>query len=222
MNIAATTTILRYLENTDRALSRTLREKSVATAASSKKRNALLSGEELVKQIDQNREVVARYIGWKRNYVPQNPEELVSTIVALAEIAGMNVLPEGIFRSWKYDGTENIRFSENQLIDPRAIFSTLYELASDLLMQLKNANDSARGLQIVASAEWDIVVGPLHPFYDACGRVSRYFSTLLCLSFSLPLVWRGDRDAYFSHAVQGKQAFIGYFLSCDRVTLPTL
>ena len=32
---------------------------------------------------------------------------------------------------------------------------------------------------LAAWAEWELIGGPLHPFYDGCGRISRAFSALL-------------------------------------------
>ena len=74
-------------------------------------------------------------------------------------------------------------------------------------------------LRAIAGVEWDIAVGPLHTFYDACGRISRYFATLLFLWHSLPVVDRGERQIYFDHAIRGRAAFQQHYLTCPRCLL---
>ena len=74
-------------------------------------------------------------------------------------------------------------------------------------------------LELIAHIEWELGVGPLHPFYDGCGRISRYFSALISLWTDTPLVRHQSRDEYFQHARGGEQAFAKYFLSCERKRL---
>jgi hypothetical protein len=212
--------ILQYLQKTDEALSRTVQNRSVATAASAKKQPALLAGKKLTQQIDQNRELVAEYVGWKQKYTLRSTEDFLSSILTIAEISGLNLFPRSSFRQWDYPGTHGLVFNVKEVVAPSQIFPSLITLVSELSDRMAElGTDSELGLRIVAGTEWDIAIGPIHPFYDGCGRISRYFSTLLCLSFSLPMVWRGSREDYFSPAVLGRNEFVAYFASCRKLTL---
>ncbi len=208
--------INQYLQKTDEALSRTVQNKSIITAASDRKRHALLGGDKLSRQISRNRRLIAEYVNWRQRYIPRRTEDFLTSILTLGEIAGLNLFPESSFRQWDYSGTHGIVFDIDELVAPSRILSTLITFASDLANRTPELATGS-GLSIVAGTEWDIAIGPIHPFYDGCGRISRCFSTLLCLSFSLPIIWRGSREDYFSHAVRGRNDFMSYFVLCKRV-----
>ncbi len=66
---------------------------------------------------------------------------------------------------------------------------------------------------LAAWAEWELNGGPLHPFYDGCGRISRSFGALLLVRGSCLLPLYGDREAYFRHGQQSHAAFTDYVRS---------
>ena len=219
MNDAGDTTLFNYLSETDKKLSRTVINKTVSVTTSTKKRKALLDGCNLSSQIESNRKLACEYILWRRSSKPEQPADFFVSLVTLAELTGFKLFPEGVFRTWDYAGSHQLNFSVEQQIVPSSIGSSLMNLCQELQRKLVCLNDRDSRLDVIAAAEWEISVGPIHPFYDACGRISRYYATLLCLWLRLPLVERGDRETYFDYSNRGRKEFQRYFLECPRISL---
>jgi hypothetical protein len=219
MSGAAEVELVSYLSDMDRTLSRTVIANAILTTTSTKKRKALLEGDDLARQNERNRVLVAEFINWRRCSPPSQAGDLLESLLTLAALTGLNLFPDGIFRKWEYVGSHGISFSASEQVRPADIVDALIDLSCELFRKLGSADQFNDAIGIIADTEWEISVGPLHPFYDACGRISRYYTTLLSLWFSLPVVHRGDRVVYFSHAVQGRQAFRDFFLACPRCTM---
>ena len=160
-----------YLTQTDEALSRTVSTKTVAIDTSRAKRAPLLRGDELAQAIRINREAVLNYIAWKGQQKPSQSMEMFVSLSTIAELASINVLPDGLFRKWRYSGTSDLTFSGAEMIPPERVADALFLFSNELFQNLQGDRTVGELLRIVGAAEWDIAVGPLHPFYDACGRI---------------------------------------------------
>jgi len=199
--------LLEYLRNTDSILSRTIRSGTVLTSVNLRKKQALLTGNKLRDRNSSNLQLVSEYISSRRNYVPNEPLEILVTLVTLAQLTNFGILPEGMFRTWDYVTPAN----GNPLpsIPPSDIAAGLESLSNECCAILK-IEDQAQALREVAGLEWELCVGPLHPFYDACGRISRYFAVLVSLWMDIPLPHYSSREEYFAAACEGKAKFGEY------------
>jgi hypothetical protein len=135
-------------------------------------------------------------------------------------LTGFRLFPDGLFRTWNYAGYRDLAFSQQQQISPSDIFETLTALCQDVHRRLNFAIEPDEALRTIAGIEWELSVGPIHPFYDACGRISRYYSTLLSVWFSVPVIDRGGRETYFDFSRRGRAAFQDYIMSRPRLLLP--
>jgi fido (protein-threonine AMPylation protein) len=130
-------------------------------------------------------------------------------LCGLAQLVGFGLLPEGLFRTWPYDTKRHNVKTEREPVPSSGIWAALEDLM-ELVIQAKDQDEQGR-LEAIARIEWEIGIGPIHPFYDGCGRVSRYYSSLLSLWFNVPLAHHASREMYFSAASDGSDAFISYY-----------
>jgi hypothetical protein len=212
---SGTMKLLAYLHETDNTLSRTTATGTVSSTASPNKKPMLLREERLLAQMGRNRRAVSEYIRYKKNYIPKRGIECALIVICIAELTGLKLFPEGIFREWDYAGSSYKVSDPGAQIAPDAIFQGLENLGGQVL-NIADFSTIERRLQDIAMIEWRIGIGPLHPFYDGCGRVARYFSTLLSLWFDVPVVIHRSRDDYFSAARGGIRSFQNYYSACDR------
>ncbi len=208
--------ILDFLQKTNSTLSRTVQNQSVSTTTNNQKKPALVSGGELISQISHNRQRIAEFINWKGCHPAKTSAEYLSSLLTIAELAGFKIFPEGLFREWPYNGYGTLQFDD--LIPPASIGEKLVEISMMLASAAKIADISER-ISIIAATEWEIAVGPIHPFYDGCGRISRYYSTLLHFWWQAPLVNRSGRNEYFEAARSGKAAFVNFYENLDVASL---
>ncbi|MFY7926327.1 MAG: hypothetical protein ACOVN5_10990 [Aquidulcibacter sp.] len=199
-----------YLKAIDNELSRTARTGAVATSVNRLKRPARLAGDELHSAMTRNRELAAEYIDWRAEEVPTRAEEMLAALTGLAVIVNFGILSGDLYRSWPYTvPTVGERVSGHE-VAPDKIMSGLYELAQECVEIAKLGTDLKP--RAVAQVEWKIGIGPLHPFYDGCGRISRYFTTLLCLWSDVELRVHRSRTEYMAAATAGEAAFIQYWI----------
>ena len=199
-----------HLALLDETLSRTVVTGQVDTKVSGSKAAPLITGAVLTARIVSNRAMVADFIVWRCQWCPLDRLEHFAILSTLAHLAGAGMFPRGLFRDWDYDPSRHGTQSLAPLIPAREVqVETL--LLMDRVLELRSIDAEAEGLRMVSSIEWELSVGPLHPFYDACGRISRYYSTLLCLWKDLPLARHKTRDAYFRAARAGRDAFADYY-----------
>lgn len=208
--------LLLLLEHNDNVLSRTTKNLFIDTSASAEKKDGLLNGQHLAKRIGENRLLIATFIEWQSRRSSISEWEHAFCLVTLGYLAGLCILPAGLFREWEY----RLPANNEGLLEVRAtdIPSKILEFGMRSA-KISGLSDIESRIATVGGLEWELVVGPLHPFYDGCGRVSRYFSTMLCLWNKLPVVQHSSRDEYFEHARRGRSAFEKYFVRQKRTDL---
>lgn len=200
--------LVEYLEHLDRTLSRTVSSGKVSQATSLTKRAPLVTGDALMQLVETNRKEVARQIEWRATTGPCSTENVISAIVGIAQIALVGIVPRSIFREWSYDPKQYSIRNEEPLCPPELIWSGLVQLGDRAFQVVRNGGQSSA--ECIPEIEWDLVAGPLHPFYDGCGRVSRYFSTLLYLWTERSPKVHLARDEYFHALRRGKVEFGSY------------
>lgn len=199
----------RFLEENDLELSRTAKSGTADNSISSLKRPALVTGRELVEAVARNRLTVARFILAQSPYRPTSPLEPTGALLALAFLTNDGIAPNGLFRLWNYE--PQVRASSAERVEPKDIPENLGGIGSRLFEALRISSEREK-LAIVGEIEWDIGIGPLHPFYDGCGRISRYFSALSSLWLDVPMVHHTSRKEYMERASEGRREFIDYYL----------
>jgi hypothetical protein len=202
--------IVNRLTASDEVLSRTFRTGVASVATSPYKKPSLLEGQALISQIAFNRRMVARAIADSCIWFPNSACEHLGALLSIATMACHGLLPEGLFRRWRYDPVYLDATVAMGRVAPSEILKSL-ELLMDRVVNAYTGDELMR-LRTVAEIEWNLVVGPLHPFYDACGRISRYYSLLLSDWFSVPTPMHRTREVYFSAARGGSEVFISYYL----------
>ncbi len=203
-----------YLSDVDLALSRTAKSAKVATAVSAEKLPALLEGEPLRRALEKNRQNVAEWIAWRRRTLPNGAPDVVSAILTLAGLANAGITAGPTFRSWPYLAQTDLSSIDRSSIDSAHVWAELCVLAAQVSSTF---NEDSERRKHIAGYEWEIGIGPLHPFYDGCGRVSRYFATLLSLWSNETLPTHASRAEYMNAATLGKSAFQAYWTSCPEV-----
>jgi hypothetical protein len=200
---------VRYLRDIDEALSRTARTGSAATSVNPNKKPALLSGNALREAVETNRNRAAAFIHWQRRNNVVRPDDIIAVLTGLGWIVNFGILSEGLYRAWSYvtpgDG------NGAPAVPPARIGAGLVDLGAECAAIA--CLDPAGKARAIARVEWEIGIGPLHPFYDGCGRVSRYFSALLCFWHEAPLRIHPSRDVYMAAATAGEGAFIDYWVA---------
>ena len=217
---ANTLPLTRYLRRIDQALSRTSATGTVATGVHGLKRPALLSGDDLLTVIDRNRSLSAEFISWQAAHRPTDRDGITAAVIALAWLVNLGITDGGLYRAWPYDVPLVEGSAPLSGISPTQIAGGLDRLTAECL-DLSNRSMVEIARQI-SRVEWEIGVGPLHPFYDGCGRVSRYFSTLLCLWHNVPMPIHTSREEYMRAATSGEMTFADYWISMPHLTLAEL
>jgi len=130
--------------------------------------------------------------------------------MTIAEITGLEVFPAGVFREWEYDpGRFGLSYTSDQLCQPDQIGYKVKDLCDKLCNALSQRSHNA--IAIAAGVEWELGIGPIHPFYDACGRISRCFSLLTKLWMDEAPRLHASRDEYYRAACLGLRQFVTYY-----------
>jgi hypothetical protein len=203
-----------YLQANDEVMSRTAAKGTASTSVSLHKLPSLLTGVELTERVDANRRSATAHIVWRARTGTSAKSTIALELITLGEIVNAGISGGGIFRKWDvpYGSSASVPWQSV----PKALLSGQFANGIDAL----GSGDGA--LRFVGGLEWEIGIGPLHPFYDGCGRVSRYLSALLCLRHQIPLVSRISREAYFEAGRRGKSDFQQYFASLPRTNTDLL
>jgi len=204
--------LLDYLERNDDALSRTVRTGEVNLGTNAKKRPPPITDAKLITKVSENRGKALALICTLSRRGPDQWFDFYSALILIAYQALDGLAVEGLLRRWEYDPKKYKVATTEHLVSPEEIPQELYVLAQSTFSYLKTA--PANGLKkVIAGLEWDLGIGPIHPFYDACGRISRYFSSLVCLWSRQTLPIHSSREEYMAAAGAGRDQFIEYWLA---------
>ena len=197
------------LKLNDEVLSRTASSGSANTSVSIIKSPLLVSGRALQDSISANRAAVAHYIEQSTRSVALTTPDLISGILCIASLTTAGTLPSTLFRAWDLPSDRQYGPPEDSIeVPPNEIWSRLQEVAARAVDEM-----TIDPVAAAAGLEWDIGIGPLHPFYDACGRSSRGISALLLHTSKEVIRVHRSRDDYFSSGRQGRRSFIDYVKS---------
>lgn len=195
------------LKTNDMALSRTSAQGQGDTSASQLKLPLRLSGEPLKESLLKNRLSVAQFIVGSNATVASSGPNLMASILCIANLTVSGTLPDSLFRVWPLpDGRTYGPPQDSTPVQPNEIWSRLFEVSGLACIQFKTDPLAAAAL-----LEWEIGIGPLHPFYDACGRASRGISVLLQYVSGEKIRTHLTREEYFDAGKKGRQAFLEYY-----------
>lgn len=204
-----------HLALLDANLSRTATSGVVNTSVSAVKVAPNLEAQELLNITSRNRDQVAKYIAERASRRPNAKGDFVGPLLAIAELYSVGVFSEGLLRAWEYDYGQFNPMTSLPKVEPDAILPKLLELDARVVACFR-AGD-LRGL--ASRVEWEVAFGPIHPFYDACGRIGRYASTLMALWAHESVRVHGGRAEYMSAGALGTEAFVAYCESCPEVRI---
>ena len=219
-NLSREEALIEYIQTTDQTLSRTARDGTAATGVHVGKRASRLTGANLHRALVQNRAATAAFIDWQSEQRPRSAFGMGATLTGLAWIVNFGIIAGELYRAWPYVTPGDGANSALPPVPPEGIADGLERLAGECAA-IAHCDRPAQS-RAIAHIEWEIGIGPLHPFYDGCGRVSRCFSTMLCL-------WHGrqppihiSRETYMSAATKSEADFIEYWISAPVATLPPI
>lgn len=193
----------------DAVLSRTAQSGTGDTSASTLKIPLRLTGAALKDSVIKNRIASVEYIlGCPPNVLSSTHDFFTSTLT-LASLTSKNMLPEGLFRSWRLPAGRQFGPACDSIeVLPSNIWLSLEEICKESVEQLFKGRDA---IEVAAIIEWHIGVGPLHPFYDACGRISRSVSALVLQLNGLSIKHHQSRKDYFEAGASGIEKFTHYY-----------
>lgn len=185
------------------------------TSASGNKRPLLLAGETLRRQTVENERRVHQWIMDTRTARPPVDAAGVQALLfTAADLTNVGLLPEGRLRNWnvkypldKVEDDGNLP-APNEPVPVEALPATIATFCQTIHDRWDELTDDP--IPLAAWAEWHLNAGPLHPFYDGCGRISKLFAALLLARASWLLPLYQDRKTYFAHANRGPSAFGDY------------
>jgi hypothetical protein len=208
--------VSRVLHENSRRLSRTRSGKSV-TDTSPNKQKLRLEQDALAAKSEENEERVHQFLYATRNdSTPGSASAVLDLLFALADLTNDGLLPKGRLREWSLPSgqhTPDATVSPDSLlagaIPPDRLEAALAEFAQVIHRRWGELPHDP--VPLASWTEWQLNAGPLHPFYDGCGRISRAFSALLLLRAGWLLPLHENIKTYFHHARQGPTAFCVYF-----------
>ena len=206
--------VSRILEENTLRLSRTRQGKS-DTGSSRTKEPLLLAGEALKAKVIHNEEKVHRYVyGAHGEAAPKSGEGVEQILCTIADMTNEGLLPKGRFRTWEIRPNQRSLTDGEVISGPDAKVSPeeLPQVVSDFCSEISRRWDELGRdpVPLAAWAEWQLNVGPLHPFYDGCGRISRAFAAYLLVTGGYLLQLYDDPKSYFAHGNKGIKIFTSY------------
>ena len=206
--------IAKIIDENNRRLSRT-RSGVSDTSASHAKLPLLLSGEALRKQSAENEGRVCRFIADCRGEpAVADPAAVRQGLFVLADLTNAGLLPAGRLRIWDVPYRRAAVEDDGCLpspcrpVSPSELPQALEIFCETVFSRIEELNHDP--VPLAAWAEWHLNAGPLHPFYDGCGRVSRSFAAWLLVKASHLLPLYEDGTSYFAHTERGPRLFADY------------
>jgi hypothetical protein len=209
--------ICRIMAENNRRLSRTFQGRS-DTGTSVEKLPLQLDGDALRDRVESNgRRVCAFVQAQSSTYAPRSAENIHALLLAIADKTNQGLLPAGLYRTWHIDANRLSTTGGPSVSSPatpvppdkiqeelttlcRKLWQAWAELLRDPVPQ-------------AAWAEWRLGGGPLHPFYDGCGRISRAFSAVLLVRGGQLLPLFDTSARYFAAGNGGDKSFLAYYRS---------
>ena len=204
-----------YFDSQDRTLSRTATTGKVDTAVSANKFAPSLDQAQLLAHLFRNRRRVIEYVLSRANRPPVTNGDFLATILSIGEIYSADVFESSLFRLWPYDYRKFNPSSQLSVIDSTAVVPALMELDTLVLSRIPDSET----LSLAGHIEWEIVFGPIHPFYDSCGRIGRYISALVSFWTNSALSVHTSRPIYLAAGASGRQVFLDYLSTLDRLSV---
>jgi hypothetical protein len=209
--------VCRVMGENNRRLSRTHQGHS-DTGTSVEKLPLLLTGDALRERVEQNGLRVCAFVHAQSSADALRSEEDVhKLLLAIADITNHGLLPAGPFRTWHIAANQPSATGGPAVSGPEP--SVVPERIQDALTELcrtvwQGWNELLRDpVPAVAWAEWQLGGGPLHPFYDGCGRISRAFAAALLVRAGRRLPLFDTSSQYFAAGNRGTESFIAYYNS---------
>ncbi len=201
--------VARIMRENNLRLSRT-RAGVSDTMTNPKKLPLLLSGDELRRRSALNEQRVCRFIFQTRlDPPPQSGAAVQELLFTIADLTNDGLLPAGRLRLWSSSARHNFFnptvFKEISRVAPEKLPAALRSFSQEVCRRWPELEIDP--VLLYAWCEWELNFGPLHPFYDGCGRISRSFGAMLLIRASYPLPRFDSPSAYFEHGDQGPETF---------------
>lgn len=207
--------LIHAIAENDSRLSRTSTSGKVDQTVSIQKLPLRITGTHLLESISSNRENAANFIVNAPINAISDAENLLASILTIANLTLLGTLPEGLFRKWELPPDRTYGKGPGSIaIAPSEIQEELIKLCRKL-----TSLPSRTPIERAALAEWSIGIGPIHPFYDGCGRISRHVSALILSIENIPLKAHKDRPTYLQAGIQGEEGFIEYYKTLEDLPL---
>lgn len=204
-----------YFDSQDVVLSRTATTGTVDTSVSAVKSAPNLSQASLLAHLTRNRRRVTEYVLSRAARPPVTNGDFLASILSIGELYSAGVFESSLFRLWPYDYRKFNPNSQLPVIDSSAVVPALIELDVLVLSRVQKAD----ALSLAGYVEWEIVFGPIHPFYDSCGRIGRYVSGLVAIWTKSALFVHASRPNYLAAGSSGRQEFLDYLSTLDRLSV---
>ena len=202
------------LDMNSNRLSRT--RKGISNIGSSvSKRPLLLSGHDLRQRCRANELEVHKFLWQSRHDEPPDTGEgFRALLYKIADMVNDGLLPAGRLRTWDFPSKDQTTVRARAL-PPRVQASDIEPQIDKLCDQINSRREelTRNPIPVAALIEWEINAGSLHPFYDACGRISRLFSACMLIQHSCLLPLYDDAETYYENANLGLHGFSEYVVS---------
>lgn len=200
--------VARILDENNCRLSRTRADGTCNTTTSPSKRRLLLAGGRLRRRVAGNERRVARLIHGSRLDPPPAAGEAVSELLwRVADLTNAGLLPNGRLRTWLAASPARAAGCGAR-VAPEALPAALAEFAEAVHERWGELRGDP--VPLAAWAEWQLNCGPLHPFYDGCGRIARAFGALLLVRAGWLLPLHASMAEYYAHGDRGPAVFTPY------------
>ena len=185
------------------------------TSTSPLKQPLLFSGDELRLRMLRNERRIHQFLFQSRhNPPPCDAQAVEDLLLGIADMTNQGLLPGGRFRAWCIEAREKSPSQDATAsmppakVPPEQLPGAVAAFARSVYQRWEELG--ADPVPLAAWAEWQLNAGPLHPFYDGCGRIARSFAAALLVRASWFPPWYDDHASYYRHSDAGIATFIAY------------